>query len=98
MHPAAKKWATIGVSMLVVGGLLLAFGPDVYYWAANVAGANAEPGLWVLSVLLNVTREAFMPLGAALVGAAVVIQALAPSPGRTGAGAGHVAAETHETP
>jgi multisubunit Na+/H+ antiporter MnhG subunit len=76
LHPVAKKCVIYGVLLLVVGAVLLIYIPDVYNAIVNAAGSNAQPGLDFINILLQVIRSSFMPVGAALIGAAVVIQTL----------------------
>jgi multisubunit Na+/H+ antiporter MnhG subunit len=76
LHPVAKKCVAYGVLLLVVGAVLIIYIPDLYNAIANTAGSNAQAGLDVVNVVLQVIRSGFMPVGAALIGAAVVIQTL----------------------
>lgn len=78
MHPTAKRCVASGVVLLVVGALVIAFGPDVYAAIARAAGYNADIGLKTFDLALTLIRSSFMPLGSVLIGAAVVIQALSP--------------------
>ncbi|MGV8978799.1 MAG: hypothetical protein ACOH17_12215 [Cellulomonas sp.] len=71
-----------GVLLLVVGTVLMIYIPDLYNAIVNIAGSNAQPGLEVVNIVLQVIRSSFMPVGAALIGAAVVIQTLA-NPGHS---------------
>lgn len=77
MIPSAKKSLTAGIIILLAGAIVVAYGTDVYVWLTGVAGANAEPGLHAVSLVLNILRLTLLPVGAALVGAAVVIQSIA---------------------
>lgn len=81
MHPTARRCVQWAVGLLVVGAVLVAYGPDLYGAVVGVAGANAEVGLGVLHVVLTLVRSVAFPLGAALIGAAIVIQVLAPDRG-----------------
>lgn len=85
MHSTAKKCVIWAVCLFVLGGLALAWTTDLYLLIANRMGANAQVGVAVLTTVLNGVRWALFPTGAALIGAAVVIQAL--SPDRTRAAA-----------
>jgi len=77
VHPIAKKSLGWAVALFVVGGFLVALGPICTPPPpAGAVNASAEPGMRVLSVVLTIVRTGLIPLGAALVGAAVVIQAL----------------------
>ncbi|WNB87025.1 hypothetical protein REH70_07780 [Cellulomonas sp. ATA003] len=57
---------------------LLVYGPNLYAGVIGAAGANAEIGLHVLTVALTLVGSVAFPLGAALIGAAVVIETVAP--------------------
>ncbi len=78
MHPTARKCVQWAVVSAAVGGVLLVYGPQILVGLAELAGANAEIGLAVASVVLTIVSALLFPLAAALVGAAVVVQALAP--------------------
>lgn len=77
MHPAAKKCVQWSIGLFVLGAVLMVYLPDLYAAITKVAGANAEVGLNLLDLAFQLVRSTVMPVGAALVGAAVVIQALA---------------------
>src|SRR5699024_10433501 len=76
MHPTAKKCVIWAVCLFVLGALALAWATDLYVAIVERMGANAEVGVAVLTTVLHGVRWALFPTGAALVGAAVVIQAL----------------------
>ena len=76
MHPVAKRCVTSGVLLLVAGSVLVIYIPDLYNAIAGVAGSNAQIGLGLINIVLTVIRASVMPLGAALIAAAVVIQTL----------------------
>jgi hypothetical protein len=78
MHPVAVKCIKWAVGLLLLGSLSTAFGSELFVRIADYAGANAAPGVWTVDVILTTVRWVTLPLGASLVGAAVVIQALAP--------------------
>lgn len=78
MHPTARRTLLWGIVLLVGGSIVTAYGTDLYLWLAGVAGANADAGLHAVSLVINVLRGALLPLGGALVAAAVVINTLAP--------------------
>lgn len=77
MIPAARKSLIAGVTCLIVGTIIVAYGAELYISIENAAGATADSGLAVVSLIINITRSALPPLGGALVAAAVVIQAVA---------------------
>lgn len=76
MHPAAKKCIQWSIGLFVVGSVLLVYIPEIFLVISKRAGANAAIGLDFMDVTLELVRWTFMPVGASLVGAAVVIQAL----------------------
>ena len=78
MHSTAKKCVQWAVALFISGAILLVYGTDLYVGLAHVAGANAEAGLGVVNILLTLIRSTAFPLGAVLIGAAIVIQTLAP--------------------
>ncbi len=78
MHPVAVKCIKWAVGLFLVGVLTSIYGPDMLYRLSTYAGVNASPGLAVMSVVIGLMRWTLMPLGASLVGAAVVIQTLSP--------------------
>ena len=78
MHPTAKQCVQWAVALLIAGAVALVYGPDLYAGLADRAGANAAAGLDVVNILLTLVRSTAFPMGAVLIGAAVVIQTLAP--------------------
>lgn len=76
MHPTAKKCVIWAVCLFVLGALALAWTTDLYMLIADRMGPNAEVGVAVLTTVLQGVRWSLFPTGAALIGAAVVIQAL----------------------
>lgn len=74
--------------MLVVGAVLLVYLPQTYVAIAHLAGANAEVGLDLFDISPTLVWWTMIPVGASLIGAAVVIQALAPDRGHSHEG-GH---------
>ncbi|PVU82747.1 hypothetical protein DDP54_06665 [Cellulomonas sp. WB94] len=78
MHSTAKKCVQWAVALFVSGVILSVYGTDLYMALARVAGANAETGLGAVTILLNLVRSTAFPLGAVLIGTAIVVQTLAP--------------------
>ncbi len=78
MHPVAVKCIKWAVGLFVLGALTSVYGSDVLYRLSNYAGVNANAGFSVIRVVISLMQWTLMPLGASLVGAAVVIQTLAP--------------------
>jgi hypothetical protein len=83
MHPTAKRCVQWAVAVTIAGAVLMTYGPTMFAAVARVAGANAEAGLGVLGIALTLVSSTAFPMGAALVGAAIVIQALAGRPDRS---------------
>jgi len=79
VHATAKKCVQWSIALFLVGALLMVFGPRIFVQLSDLAGANAAVGLDLADVTLTLVRLTTMPVGAALIGAAVVIQVLAPS-------------------
>ena len=76
MDPTAKKCVIWAVGLFILGALAMAWATDLYLLIADRMGANAEVGVAVLTTVLTGLRWSLFPTGAALIGAAVVIQAL----------------------
>ena len=76
MNPAAKKCIQWAIGLWVVGVAHGIYMPDLYMAIATRAGANADIGLHGLNFLLTFVNAILIPVGAALIGAAVVIQVL----------------------
>lgn len=78
MHPVAVKCIKWAVGLFVFGGLTSAYGSDVLVRLSEYTGATAIIGFSFMNVVIGILRWTLMPLGGALVGAAIVIQTLAP--------------------
>lgn len=78
MNDTAKKLLGYGAAAVIIGTLLSGYGASVFIWLSNLAGSNAEVGLETVSLAITLLRGVLVPVGAALIGAAVVINALAP--------------------
>ena len=76
MTPVAKKRILWSIGLFVVGAVLMVYVPDIYVAVSDRAGPNADIGLGLLDVFMTLVRWTLMPVGASLVGAAVVIQTL----------------------
>jgi len=83
MHPTAKKCVQWAVGLFVVGAAFIVWGPDLFSAIANAAGPNARPVTDLVDVLVTLVRWTLMPVGASLIGAAVVIQVLWPLTAKT---------------
>jgi hypothetical protein len=78
VHPSAKRCVQWAAAAAVGGAVLLVYGAQIFTALAERAGANAEVGLHLVNLVLTVVNALLFPLAAALVGAAVVIQVVAP--------------------
>ena len=78
MHPVAVKCMKWAVGLFIFGGLTAAYGIDALVWLSEYTGATAIAGFWFVNLLIGILRWTLMPLAGSLVGAAVVIQTLAP--------------------
>ena len=75
MHPTARTCIGWAVALVVLGAVVVTIAPRLLV-SASAAGSPGAAGVAVLDVVLTLVRGAVFPLGAALVGAAVVIQTL----------------------
>jgi len=78
MHPVAVKCIRWAVGLFIFGGLMFAYGVNFLVWLQDYTGPNSIIGFSFISVFVGILQWTLMPLGGALVGAAVVIQTLAP--------------------
>ncbi len=78
MHPVAKRCLWWAVGLVGIGALFIGFGANIVYSFEQLAGPNAELAIYPFAFLAQVITSFAMPLAAALVGAAIVIQTLAP--------------------
>lgn len=76
MHPTVTRCVQWAAGLWVLGALVLIYGSPAYLWFTELMGANAEVGLGLVNIVLTVVRSAIFPMGAVLIGAAVVIQTL----------------------
>jgi len=79
MSEISKKILTYGIAGVIIGTLIGAYGTSFFVWLSELAGSNAEAGLSAVSLVITLLRGVLVPVGAALIGAAVVIHALAPA-------------------
>lgn len=75
---ASKKSLVWGISLLVTGTLLLVWGTDLVVLISGGLNGTAALGFYVADFALALVRNVAFPLGAALIAAAVVIEALRP--------------------
>ncbi|PWF26997.1 hypothetical protein [Ancrocorticia populi] len=78
MHPVGKRCIYWAIGLFIVGALAIVFVPDIVFAITNYLGVNGSAGVYPVEVILTIIRWAAFPTGAALIGAAVVIQVLAP--------------------
>lgn len=78
MNNTARKLVTYGILGIIIGTLAAAYGADLFVWISNIAGNNAEPGLAAVSLIITLIRGLLVPVGAALIGAGIVINFLLP--------------------
>ena len=78
MNDASKKSLVWGISLLVAGTLLMAWGPDLAVFVSGGLNGTSALGFYVADFALALVRNVAFPLGAALIAAAVVIEALRP--------------------
>lgn len=76
MHPTAKRCIEWAVVLLILGAILLVYGTDAYVGLTKLAGANADVGLDAVNIILTLVRSALFPMGAVLIGVAIVIQTM----------------------
>lgn len=82
MHEVTKKCLGWGIGLIVLGAILLVWGTDWYVAVAGADDGTGDAGLAVFNLVLAAIRNTCFPLGAGLISAAVVIQALAPKVAR----------------
>lgn len=76
MNKTVRKCVVWAGGLFLLGAIAIVWLPSLYAAIADHSGPTAQAGLNVLDVLLTLIRSSLFPIGAALVGAAVVIQAL----------------------
>lgn len=79
MESTAKKCIRWGIVLIVAGGFVLVLLPLLIGLIAETAGTRAAIGVGAVDVVLTLVRWAMIPMGTTLIGAAIVIRALAPS-------------------
>lgn len=79
MESTAKKCIQWGVLLVIAGGFVLVLLPSLIGLLAQTAGQTAVIGVGAIDVVLTLVRWAMIPMGTTLIGAAIVIRALAPS-------------------
>ncbi|GAA1130742.1 hypothetical protein [Arthrobacter flavus] len=79
MESTAKKCIQWGVLLVIAGGFVLVLLPSLILLLAQTAGQTAVIGVGAVDVVLTLVRWAMIPMGTTLIGAAIVIRALAPA-------------------
>jgi hypothetical protein len=79
MNATSRKCIKWAVVLILLGAVLQVVGPQIFVAAAASLGPNASVGLGIVDVFVTIVRWTLIPMGSALVGAAIVIQALAPN-------------------
>ena len=78
MHPVAKRCLIWAIVLVVVGVAVMTYSADLLYWFRDLVGFNAEPAVFVFSIVIDVARTFALPLAAGLITATIIIQVLAP--------------------
>lgn len=76
MHPVSKKCIKSAVVLFLVGAAIVVLVP---LWGTLAGGLGSNPGFVAVNALLSLLHTVTIPTGASLIGAAVVIQVLAPA-------------------
>ncbi|SEJ24142.1 hypothetical protein [Demequina mangrovi] len=79
MHPTAKRCAQWATGLVLIGTFVVIAGPEIMSRASYATGAGDEVVFWFLNYVVGGLRLFAVPIAAALVCAAVVIQVLAPT-------------------
>ncbi|WP_062386169.1 hypothetical protein [Demequina iriomotensis] len=79
MHPIARRCAQWAAGLVLVGTFAIVVGPEIVLRVGQSTGAGDEVVFWILTYVIGGIRLFAVPIAAALVGAAVVVQVLAPA-------------------
>ena len=79
MLDVTKKCLGWGVGLILLGAVLLVWGTDLYTAVSDADNGTGAAGLAVFNLVLTAVRNVCFPLGAGLISAGVVIQALSPA-------------------
>lgn len=79
VESTAKKCVQWGVILVVAGGFVLVLLPQLLGLLTEAVGPTAAIGVGAVDIVLTLVRWALIPMGTTLIGAAVVIRALAPA-------------------
>ncbi|MDN4474765.1 hypothetical protein QQX09_02725 [Demequina sp. SYSU T00192] len=81
MHPTAKRCVQWAVGLVFIGTAAMVFGTELLIRAEAYLGLNGAVALWLIDYVVGGIRVFAVPIAAALVAAAVVVQTLAPARG-----------------
>ncbi len=98
MHPVAKRCLWWAGGLVSLGTLFLAFGANIVYSFTAFVGTNAELAVYPFAFVAQMITSFAMPLAAALIAAAIVIQTLAPRLEATAASSSEPAAASRPYP
>ena len=73
-----RKYLRLGIALIAVGAIVHAVLPAIFV-ALRGVGEPGNPFWTLLDPALTIIRWSFMPLGSALIGAAIVIKEVGPS-------------------
>ena len=76
MSDAARRCFYWSGALFVIGGVFVAWGPDIYVAIAERAGGSSDVGLGLLNTHMTVASTCLIPAAASLLGAGVVIRAV----------------------
>jgi type II secretory pathway component PulF len=79
METTAKKCVQWGIALIMAGGLVLVLLPQLMGVLAESVGPTASIGVGLVDIVLTLVRWALIPMGTTLIGAAIIIRALAPA-------------------
>lgn len=79
MEATANKCVQWGIILIMAGGFVLILLPQLMGAFADSVGPTASIGVGLVDLVLTLVRWALIPMGTTLIGAAIVIRALAPA-------------------
>ena len=79
MESTARRCVHWGITLVIAGGFVLVLLPHLIGLLAVSAGPSAAIGVGLVDIVMTLVRWALIPMGTTLIGAAIVIRALAPS-------------------
>lgn len=78
MNSTSEKCIAWAIGLFIIGTLIMIFSPAIITAASSHYGINQPLPTYIISFLTTIVRLGAFPIGAALIGAAVVIQTLLP--------------------